>query len=248
MPRRPITRLNPETEQLEEKRLPSTMAAHALQAEHGPMARIAEVSAAHHRHADHAAARAARPAGYLAYRITNPTNGMVNLVPPFQNVLVQEAQPVAGQVYNILYVAIKNETKQTFTASDDFTVRTTSGTGTPGSAGKAFPILTGDEVWAPNTWMVFYVLSKKYYPLTPVVSAGFQLDAGGRSSTMVPGPSGIALRITYDPATFDRTLDSIVAYGAGAEGGAGAKVGLPDTAINALVSAKTDRQDFAGHF
>ena len=96
--------------------------------------------------------------------------------------------------------------------------------------------------------MVFYVLSKKYYPLSPQVSAGFQLEAGGRISTMVPGPSGIFLRLPYDPATFARTLDWIVAYGPGAEGGAGAKLGLPDTAINELVSAKTQRNDFAGHF
>lgn len=227
MRRRPTQSFRPEMERFEDRQLLSAAGA----------------SAAHH-----AAAKASRPAGYLAYRITNPTNGMVNLVPPFQHVLVQEAQPVAGQEYNILYVAVKNETKQTFTAADGFEVRTTSGTGAPGSAGKSFPVLTGDEVWKPDTWMVFYVLSKKYYPLTPEVSAGFQLDAGGRSSTMVPGPSGIALRITYDPAKFASQLDWIVAYGQGAQQGAGSALGLPDTAINSLVSAKTNRPDFAGHF
>jgi hypothetical protein len=236
MRRRPTTSFHPHIERFEAKPLLSASAA--------GVAHAALISRPHH----DLAAKSSRPAGYLAYRITNPTNGMVNLTPPFQQVLVQKAQPVPGQVYNILFVAVKNETKQTFTASDGFTVRTTSGTGSPGSAGKAFPVLTGDQVWKPDTWMVFYVLSKKYYPLQPEVSAGFQLDAGGRSSTMVPGPSGIALRITYDPAAFAKTLDSIVAYGAGAEGGGGAKLGLPDTAINALVSAKTDRQDFAGHF
>lgn len=229
MRRRPASSFRPDLESLEGKQL--------LDAASIRVAHITRV-----------AAKSSRTAGYLAYRITNPTNGMVNLVPPFQQVLVQEVQPVPGRVYNILDVAVKNETKQTFTASDGFTVRTTSGTGPTGYNGKAFPVLTGDEVWKPNTWTVFYVLSEKYYPLTPEVSAGFQLDAGGRYSTMVPGPSGIALRIPYDPATFDHTLDSIVAYGPGAQGGAGARVGLPDTAINALVSAKTDRHDFAGHF
>ena len=101
---------------------------------------------------------------------------------------------------------------------------------------------------AEDQWIVFYALSKKYYPLSPQVAAGFQLDAGGRSSTMVPGPSGIFLRLKYDPATFARTLDWIVAYGPGAEEGAGAALGLPDTAINELVAAKTHRIDFAGHF
>ena len=74
--------------------------------------------------------------------------------------------------------------------------------GRTGSSDNAFPVLTGDQVWKPKTWIVFYVLSKKYYPLSPQVAAGFQLDAGGRSSTLVPGPSGIFLRLTYDPATF----------------------------------------------
>jgi hypothetical protein len=229
MRRRPITAFRPELERFEDKQLLSTAGTSV-----GHITRVA--------------AKSSRPAGYLAYRITNPTNGMVNLVPPFQQVQVQAAQPVPGGVYNVIFVAVKNETHQTFTASDDFAVRVTSGTGSPGAAGRAFPVLTGEEVWKPNTWMVFYFLSKKYYPLSPQVSAGFQLDAGGRSSTMVPGPSGQFLRLTYDPATFDRTLDWIVAYGPGAEGGAGAKLGLPDTAINALVSAKTHRNDFAGHF
>ncbi len=49
---------------------------------------------------------------------------------------------------------------------------------------------------------------------------------------MIPGPSGIFLRLTYDPATFARTLDWIVAYGQGAQQGAGSALGLPDTAIN----------------
>ncbi len=91
-------------------------------------------------------------------------------------------------------------------------------------------------------------LSKKYYPLSPQVAAGFQLNTGGRSSTIVPGPSGIFLRLTYDPARFARQLDWIVAYGQGAQGGAGPPFGMPDTAINILVAANTNRQDFAGHF
>jgi hypothetical protein len=127
-------------------------------------------------------------------------------------------------------------------------VRLPGFTGTKRVVGNAFPVLTGDQVWKPKTWIVFYVMSKKYYPLSPQVAAGFQLDAGGRSSTMVPGPSGIFLRLTYDPAKFARQLDWIVAYGQGAELGPGAALDLGDTAINLLVSAKTHRMDFAGHF
>ena len=33
-----------------------------------------------------------------------------------------------------------------------------------------------------------------------------------------------------------------------AQEGAGAKLGMPDTAINELVAAQTHRIDFAGHF
>jgi hypothetical protein len=95
--------------------------------------------------------------------------------------------------------------------------------------------------------MVFYVLTKKYYPVS-FVAGGFQFNLGGRSSTLVPGPSGIFLRLKYNPATFARTLDWIVAFGQGAQLGKGPKFGLPDTAINTFVSAKTQRIDFGGHF
>ena len=76
----------------------------------------------------------------------------------------------------------------------------------------------------------------------------FQFDLGGRSSTAIPGPAGIFLRLKYDPATFARTLNWIVAYGQGNEAGQGAKYGLPNTAINEIVDARTHRIDFAGNF
>ena len=41
------------------------------------------------------------------------------------------------------------------------------------------------------------------------------------------------------PTKFAKTLDWIVAYGPGAEGGKGAQLGLPDTAIWEFVSSKT---------
>ena len=164
------------------------------------------------------ARRSSPPTQFLAFRITNTADHPVDLTPPFQQVLVQHTQPVPGQVYNVLFVAVKNGTAQTFTASNGFTVRLPGYTGSRRVVDDAFPVLTGNEVWKPNQWIVFYALSKKYYPLSPQVAAGFQLDAGGRSSTMVPGPSGIFLRLTYDPATFARTLDWIVAYGPGERG------------------------------
>ena len=182
--------------------------------------------------------------GYLAFRVTNtPWQTPYNLVPPFQQVLVQSRQPVPGQVYNVNTVTVKNGTSQTFTASNGFTVRMTN---QPRSF-RGFPILKGNEQWKPGQILVFYVLIKKYYPVS-FVAGGFQLDLGGRSSTLVPGPSGIFLRLTYNPATFARTLDWIVAFGQGNQLGKGAKFGLPNTAINEFVDARTRRIDFGGHF
>jgi hypothetical protein len=182
--------------------------------------------------------------GFLAFRVTNtPWQTPYKLNPPFQQVLVQGGMPVPGQVYNVVDVTVKNGTAQTFTASNNFTVRMTN---QPRSFG-GFPILTGNEQWKPGQILVFYVLTKKYYPVS-FVGGGFQFDLGGRSSTAIPGPAGIFLRLKYDPATFARTLNWIVAFGPGNEGGQGAQLGLPNTAINEIVDARTQRADFAGHF
>ena len=110
------------------------------------------------------------------------------------------------------------------------------------------PILTGNEVWKPGQRIVFYVLTKKYYPLPSEVHSGFEFDLGGASSVAIPGPSAIALRIKYEPATlFSKTLDQIVVFGQGNQGGDGANYGLPDTAINEFLFAATNRNDFGGY-
>ena len=150
------------------------------------------------------------PHSFLGYRLTNPTKLNVDLIPPFGQVLVQARQPVPGHVYNVLSVAVKNGTSQTFTASNGFTVKFPNR-----SPSKPVPILTGTQQWEPGHWIVFYVLTKKYYPLDSQISGGFQFDLGGRSTTLVPGPSAIFLRLKYKPATFARTLDWIVAFGQG---------------------------------
>jgi hypothetical protein len=228
----------PALERLERKELPSTSALAAPVAHH--LSALTTSSAAA---TDVESSSNGLPTRFLAYRITLPSYpDTVNLNPPFQHVLVQNRQPIPGQVYNVLQVAVKNGTNQTFHASNGFTVRMTNQT-----KAHAYPILTGNEVWKPNTWIVFYILTKKYYPVQ-VLSGGFQLNLGGASSTLVPGPSGIFLRLKYDPATFGRTLDWIVAYGQGAQTGNGPPVGLPDSAINEIVAARTRRMDFAGHF
>src|SRR5262249_36224901 len=240
MRRHPISRFRPGLERLDQRQLLSAGALTSLA--DGTRAAV-ELARAHRTDGQLARKPTAQPTGFLAFRITNPSAQVpVNLIPPFQQDLIQSRQPVPGQVYNVLFVAVKNGTAQTFTASNHFTVRLTN---QPRSV--AFPMLTGTQQWKPKQWIVLYVLTKRYYPVSPV-AGGFQLDTGGRSSTLVPGPSGIFLRLTYDPATFERTLNWIVAYGPGAESGAGPKLGLPDTAINELVAARTHRIDFGGHF
>jgi hypothetical protein len=230
MRRRSTMRFRPGLEQFEEKQL---LSAGSLTTHAGPQTKDLR-------------RQPAPPGafGYLAFRVTNtPWQTPYKLVPPFQQVLVQSRQPVPGQVYNVNTVTVKNGTSQTFTASNGFTVRMTN---QPRSF-RGFPILTGNEQWKPGQILVFYVLIKKYYPVS-FVAGGFQLDLGGRSSTLVPGPSGIFLRLKYNPATFARTLDWIVAFGQGNQLGKGAKFGLPNTAINEFVDARTHRIDFGGHF
>ena len=146
--------------------------------------------------------------GYLVYRITNPNRFNNHLSPPFTQVLVQSQQPVPGQVYNVLFVVVRNGTAKTFDASSGFAVKLPQDP-------NSFPILTGSQQWKPGQQFVFYVLTKKYYPLPSQVHSGFQFDLGGARSVSIPGPSGIFLRVKYDPATFARTLDSIVVLGAG---------------------------------
>jgi hypothetical protein len=258
MRQRPLVKFHPCLERFEEKQLlsASPMTSHAANlatgskgsALHVAETRVAQRAAVKSTHDAGTKRRGTAGIGYIAYRITNPTYRQVNLRPPFQHVLVQNAKPVPGKTYNLLYVVVKNGTGKTFTASDGLTARIPGNSGNHAVKEKGFPILTGNEEWKPNQWIVLYILGHKYYPLSPQVAAAFQIQAGGRSSTMVPGPSGIFLRLKYNPATFAKTLDWIVAYGQGAQQGAGSALGMPDTAVNILVSAGTSRIDFAGHF
>lgn len=233
MRRRPSMRFQPTLEPFEPKQLLSAgaLASHAAIIKGDSPSLAAKTDNSH----------SSLPTRFLAFRVTNtPYQTPYELIPPFQQVLVQSAEPVPGQVYNVLQIALKNGTAQTFDASSGFRVRLTS-------QKQSFPILTGDQVWKPKQVIVFYVLTKKYYPL-PQVAGGFQFDLGGASSTLVPGPSAIFLRLKYNPATFAKTLNWIVAYGQGNQSGAGAKLGLPNTSINEFVAASTRRIDFGGRF
>jgi hypothetical protein len=222
MRRRPTARFRPALEQFENKQLLSA----SLVSHHAATAHKSQSSV---------------PTHFLAFRVTNtPFQTPYPLIPPFQQVLVQSDQPIPGQTYNVLQIALKNGTAQTFNASNGFTVRLTTQT-------KAVPILAGTQEWKPNQVLVFYVLTKKYYPV-PEVAGGFEFDLGGVSSTLVPGPSGIFLRLKYNPAKFAKTLNWIVAYGQGNQTGIGSKFGLPNTSINEFVAARTNRPDFGGRY
>ena len=256
MPQRPIKKSLPGLERLEEKQLLSAGASTRPLAslESGPRAltsRPADTSSA-----PTASENAVKPdtgqnvatpdgkkptKGFLLYRITNPDRYNRGLNPPFGQVLVQPNLPVAGHEYNILAVVLRNGTAQTFNASSGFYVRFPT-------SNYTVPILTGNEQWKPGQRFVFYVLTKKYYPLASEVAGGFIFDLGGARSVAVPGPSAIALRITYNPSTFSSTLDHIIVFGQGNQGGAGAIYGLPNTQINQFVFAATNRNDFGGYF
>jgi hypothetical protein len=259
MRRRSVTAFRPLCERCEEKRLlslttPATggarldadavestgRSAQTLPA--GPSAaHTAPTSLTRHAQVDRSQGRAPVK-GLIAFRITQGRPFPVRLRPPFQQDLVQSAKPVPGHIYNIFYVAVKNGTRRTFTAANAFGVRLNNS-----ARSNVFPVLTGSQEWKPNQWIVFYVLTQKYYPVS-FVGGGFEFDFGGVSSTVVPGPSAIYLRLKYNPATFAQRLNWIVAYGQGAQLGAGSALGLPDTAINEVVAANTQRIDWAGHF
>jgi hypothetical protein len=169
--------------------------------------------------------------GFLVYRITNPTPYNNKIVGPLGQVLVQTQQPVPGQVYNVLQVAVRNGTAQTFTASSNFEVKF------PGDP-TTFPILTGTETWAPGQDYIFYVLTKKYYPLPSQVHSGFEFSLEGARSIGIPGPSGIYLGVKYDPTTFPSLLDWIVTKGPGAQCRR-----RPIGTISAVISERTAQWD-----
>lgn len=230
MRRRPIMKFHPALEPLEVKQL--------LSASSVTHATVHAQSAATKTHES----RRSLPHSFFGFRVTNPSNLVPYVLnPPFQTVLVQPNQPVPGQTYNVLQVAVKNGTSQTFTSSNGFTVRLNT------EQGQSFPILTGTQTWKPQQVIVFYILTKNYYPL-PQTYGGFQFNLGGRSSTLVPGPSAIFLRLKYNPATFADTLGIIVAGGQGNQGGLGSRFGIPNTSINEIVAVHTRRNDFGGHF
>ncbi len=66
--------------------------------------------------------------------------------------------------------------------------------------------------------------------------------------SLVPGPSGVFLRLKYHPATFAKTLYWIVASGQDNQLGIGSRYGLPNTSINEFVTASNNRLDFGAHF
>jgi hypothetical protein len=224
MPERLTLRLRPSIQLLEAKQLLSAGAhiTHLLDAKAGSDASDLGFAAT-----TLAASRSGAPE-FIMNRITNPTPFNARLSPPFMQVLVQSTRPVPGAEYNVLSLSVRNSTARTFDARNGFSVKVTG-------QHLSFPILTGAERWKPGQVIVFYILTKKYYPLRPVVAAGFQFNFA--SGTAIPGPSGIFLRIKYNPATFSRVLDWIVTRGPGAKGH---ELGLPDTAIWEFLSAKTD--------
>jgi len=71
---------------------------------------------------------------------------------------------------------VRNGTAQTFDASSNFQVKLPNG--------PAFPILTGSQQWKPGQVFVFYILSKKYYPLPSQVHSGYEFSLGGATTQL----------------------------------------------------------------
>jgi len=247
MRQRPIVNFRPGLEPLEKKQLMSVRAAAAPSAAFRPGPRaaalrqaaaeaaagnVADASGDAAGQAQGAAAdptssdqaqSSTQPIRFTLSRITNPTPINHVLVPPFQQVRVQTIPPVPGQTYNIYSVSVRNSTRLTFDANSGFNVRFSGQ-----SKEHVYPILTGDQQWLPNQVMVFYVLTKQYYPPRPIVSSGFEFDLAGSRGIAIAGPSALFLRIKYDPAKFPRMLDWITVHGPGAYGH---RTGIADTAI-----------------
>lgn len=167
--------------------------------------------------------------GITADRITNPpaNPASVSLRPPFfKRVAVQSIKPVPGRHYNVVFVSLYNRTGRTLTAQDGIAVRLTVQQGPV----HFYPILTGDERFRPGQTMVLYFLTKRTYTdlFSPPASAGFTFNFRPPENTAIPGPSGFYHDIVYNPATFDRVLDAIVAFGPGTNGHL---LGIGDTAL-----------------
>jgi hypothetical protein len=257
---RPVVKFQPGLESLEAKQLMSTGLA-PVESSQGTTPSVVETGNVHHAARLHASAAGSNKSyenkyrkialthgadpkpthGYLVFRVTNPNIYNNHFNPPFQQVMVQSKKPIPGQTYNILFFSLRNGTAQTFDANSGFMVKMSKQT-------KATPILTGDMTWKPGETFVFYVLTKKYYPIDNQVTGGFIFDLGGARSLAIPGPSGIFQRIQYNPNTFSQMLGSIVVNGPGNQGGQGIKFGMPNTSITEFVNAKTNRNDFGGYF
>lgn len=222
MGQRPRKRFRPRIERLEEKQPLSA----------GPSLPSARAGAPLRNQAAHPQPVVPLIRGLEMDRITNPNRRNALLTAPIKQVLVQGRQPIPGQVYNVLFVTVWNGTKRTFTAADNLFVKITDQ-----QPGHAYPVLTGNETWKPGQRIAFYLLTKEYLPLSPVVSAGFEFNFSSTPRTVaIPGPSGIFLRVRYNPATFGRVLNSIILTGPGSRG---SHLGLPNTSIWEVVPAGT---------
>ena len=118
MRRRPTVKFHPALEQFEAKQLMSA----------GTLAGQTSTATMHTQSvaANSDKSPAALPHRFLGFRVTNtPFKTQYKLQPPFLQVLAQGTQPVPGQTYNVLQIAVMNGTAQTFTASNNFSVSLT---------------------------------------------------------------------------------------------------------------------------
>ena len=135
------------------------------------------------------APRAAPAPQFVMNRITNPTPTNAQLIPPFRAGPDPDRDPpVTGGMYNILF-----DEHEEFDDQNVRRQRRLHGEALPVTL--SFPFLTGTEQWKPGQVMVFYILSKDYYPLRPGRSPRASSSSGRAGGGMaIPVASGIRLR------------------------------------------------------
>ena len=138
--------------------------------------------------------------------------------PPFGHVLVQARQPVPGP--GLQHPLRRREERDGPDVRREQRVRRQ----VPRPA-LLLPDPDGDRAVEAGAGFIFYVLTKKYYPLPNQVTSGFEFNLGGAMSIAIPGPSGIFLRMQVQPRHVRQDPRLIVARGQGAQGGKGIKFG-----------------------
>ena len=137
------------------------------------------------------------------------------LTPPFGHVLVQTQQPVPGQVYNILYISVRNGDR-----ADVRREQTASTVRLPDQTPASYPILTGDQDWKPGRRIRLLRPDQEVLPAAIQIHSGFEFNLADARSVAIPGPVGDLPAAQVQPRDVrpGRSTTSSVGPGPGAQG------------------------------